>query len=281
LFKGTGSANVAFGLKLRRIDGKHRLERVRDALARVGLVGYEDRSALTLSGGEAQRVALARALVLDPRVLLLDEPLASLDPILKRRLSEDFSEILSEEGVTTVYVTHDQDEAMIVADRVAIMNEGRIVSEGPVDQVMGVPADDWTAHFLGIEPSLRGVVESVTNGLASVRCGGAQLFAVGHPKAGTEVLLGVRPEDVLLFAVDEELPVSSARNRLRGKVAELAPRGATWHVTVASGSVRLVSSVSRAAVAEMRLEKGTPVLAVFKATAVRIGSVVEAGVGTE
>ncbi len=105
--------------------------RIAAALERVGLAGYETRSALALSGGEAQRVALARALVVEPRVLLVDEPLASLDPLLKHRLTHDFASILREADVTVLYVTHDQDEAFVVADRVAIMNDGRIVARGP------------------------------------------------------------------------------------------------------------------------------------------------------
>ncbi len=113
--------------------GPERRERVAEGLARVGLTGWEKRSALTLSGGEAQRVALARALVLKPSLLLLDEPLSYLDPLLKRELTAEFSRILSSEQVTAIYVTHDQDEAAAVAGLMCVMRDGRIVAEGLPD----------------------------------------------------------------------------------------------------------------------------------------------------
>lgn len=270
LFKGTVGHNVAYGLRLRRVDAQRVRQAVADALTRVGLEGWEDRSALTLSGGEAQRVALARALVLEPRVLLLDEPLASLDATLKRSLTKEFARILRHEGVTTVYVTHDQDEAVVVAETVAVMNEGRIRTQGPTDEVMGVPPDPWTATFLGLEPSLSGTVVSSTEGLAEVDCQGAVIAAIGSFEPGTRVMLGIRPEDVLLMEADAELPRTSARNHLDGTVAELTPRGATYHAVIDLEGPRVASSVSRAAVADLGLESGTRVIAVFKASAVRV-----------
>ncbi|TDB36976.1 MAG: ABC transporter ATP-binding protein [Actinobacteria bacterium] len=272
LFKGTVGENVAYGLRLRRVSGAETAERVAAALERVGLPGWQDRSALTLSGGEAQRVALARALVLRPRILLLDEPLASLDPIMKWRLTRDFAQILSEERVTTLYVTHDQDEALAVADDVAIMREGRIVAHGPVDEVFGLPADDWTAGFLGMEPAIRGRVLETRDGVAHIDCGGVDLFAIASVTTGSEVSFGVRPEDVLLFEADVVVPVSSARNRLDAVVAEIDPSGATFRVVIEQGSVRIAARISRAALADLRLSVGTPVQALFKATAVRVAS---------
>ena len=148
LLRGTIADNVGYGLRLRGVPAAERIRRAADALERVGLAGWESRSALTLSGGEAQRVALARALVLKPRLLLLDEPLSYLDPMLKRQLSLEFARILADEAVTTLYVTHDQDEAAVVADRIGVMREGRMVAEGDPETVLALPSDPWVAAFL-------------------------------------------------------------------------------------------------------------------------------------
>lgn len=273
LFKGTVADNVAYGLRLRRVPPARIASLVSLMLERVGLSGWESRSALTLSGGEAQRVALARALVLEPRVLLLDEPLASLDPIMKWRLARDFASILRDSAITTLYVTHDQDEALTVADDVAVMREGRIVADGLVDDIFGLPADEWTAEFLGMEPPLHGVVREVHEGVAHVDCGGAVLYAVSQAQPGSHVLVGVRPEDVTLFAGDQELPASSARNRLTGTVTTIEHSGSTFRVTITVGSLTIASRLSRAAVAELALMPGVVVTAAFKATAVRVRTV--------
>jgi molybdopterin-binding protein len=270
LFKGTVGENVAYGLKLRGVGGAAAAARVGTALERVGLPGWEANSALTLSGGEAQRVALARALVLEPRVLLLDEPLASLDPLLKWRLTREFARILSESGTTTFYVTHDQDEAQVVADDVAVMNAGRIIAHGQVEDVFGLPADAWTAAFLGMEPALSGIVAETEDGVARVDCGGVDIYAVSGVPVGAEVAVAVRPEDVTLFEAHALLPPSSARNRLEGVVAELTHSGATYRVIVEAGPARIAARVSRQAVTDLRLDTGSGVTASFKATAVRV-----------
>ncbi len=273
LFKGSVADNVAYGLRLRRVPTARVASLVSLMLDRVGLADWGSRSALTLSGGEAQRVALARALVLEPRVLLLDEPLASLDPIMKWRLARDFATILRDSSITTLYVTHDQDEALTVADDVAVMREGRIVAAGLVDDIFGLPADEWTAEFLGMEPPLHGVVREVHDGVAHVDCGGAVLYVVSQFLPGSHVLVGVRPEDVMLFAGDQELPPSSARNRLTGTVTNIEHSGSTFRVTLSVGSLTIASRLSRAAVAELALMPGVVVTAAFKATAVRMRTV--------
>lgn len=274
LFKGSVAANVAYGLAARGVPRTGRLHRVAAALERVGLGGFENRSALALSGGEAQRVSLARALVVEPRVLLLDEPLASLDPLLKERLTHDFASIMRDAGVTVIYVTHDQNEALVVADNVAVMHSGKIVTKGHVDEVMGLPADDWTASFLGMEPALHGRVVRQEDGLAIVGVGvdmkAVEIAVVGDFEAGTEVDLAIRPEDVLLVEGEAHEFRSSARNRLAGVVIQVAPRGATYRVALDAAGVRFASSVSRSAVVELGIEPGKPVTAVFKATAVRV-----------
>jgi thiamine transport system ATP-binding protein len=143
------ASNVAYPLRIRRRPAPERRDRVTELLALVGLGGYGHRSPSELSGGERQRVALARALAVRPRLLLLDEPLASLDRDLRERLGADLARILRSQGTAAILVTHDAEEAFTVADRMALMRAGRLVQEGTLDEVWRNPADAETARFLG------------------------------------------------------------------------------------------------------------------------------------
>ncbi|NTU71952.1 MAG: ABC transporter ATP-binding protein [Coriobacteriia bacterium] len=269
LFKGTVAGNVGYGLAMRGVPTSDRPARIAQALEHVGLEGYGPRGAHQLSGGEAQRVSLARALVLNPRVLLLDEPLGSLDALLKRKLAQEFARIVRGTDSTVIWVTHDQDEAMMVADQVAIVNAGRVVTSGHADTIMGLPSDDWTAAFLGVEPPQHGRVTSSSAGLVDISAGGVTLEVTGDADTGTEVLFAIRPEDVLLFEPGVDLPLATARNRLPATVVSCTSRGATNHIVLQVGGLRLAASVSRAATQELNLAPGAQTLAVFKASAVR------------
>jgi thiamine transport system ATP-binding protein len=146
--------NVGYPLRLQHRSGQ--VARVADLLALVGLTGYEDRMPATLSGGERQRVALARSLAVEPRMLLLDEPLSALDRDLRERLAGELHDILRRAGTTALLVTHDQEEAFAIADRMAVMRAGRIVQAGTVEEVWRAPVDAWTAGFLGYATILEG-----------------------------------------------------------------------------------------------------------------------------
>ncbi|WP_027862961.1 ABC transporter ATP-binding protein [Marmoricola sp. URHB0036] len=150
------AANIAYPLRLRRRSRADQRARARELLALVGLEGYADRLPATLSGGERQRVALARALAVEPRLLLLDEPLSALDRGLRERLAGELHDILRAAGATAMLVTHDHDEAFAVADRMAVMREGRIVQAGTLEEVWSRPVDGWTAAFLGYATVLTG-----------------------------------------------------------------------------------------------------------------------------
>lgn len=148
--------NIGYPLRLRRVRGPRIAERVAELLELVGLGGFDDRTPETLSGGERQRVALARALAVEPRLLLLDEPLSALDRGLRERLATDLADILSRAGTTTLLVTHDHEEAFTIADRMAVMRAGRIVQVGDLSEVWSRPADAWSARFLGYGEVLTG-----------------------------------------------------------------------------------------------------------------------------
>ncbi|GAB2624670.1 ABC transporter ATP-binding protein [Nocardioides ginkgobilobae] len=152
----TVGRNVGYALRLRRAPRAAERARVEELLALVGLEGYADRLPRTLSGGERQRVALARSLAHQPRLLLLDEPLSALDAGLRRHLAGELRDILTRAGTTAVMVTHDHEEAFSVADRLAVMREGRLVQEGPIDEVWRSPVDAATALFLGYARVLDG-----------------------------------------------------------------------------------------------------------------------------
>jgi thiamine transport system ATP-binding protein len=145
----TVGGNVAFGLRMEHRPTEETEERVAEVLEWVGLEGFADRSVENLSGGEQQRVALARTLAPEPRMVMLDEPLGSLDRTLRERLIVEMTELLEKAGTTALYVTHDHDEASAIADRVAIMRAGRIIQVGPMAKLRSAPADDWVADFLG------------------------------------------------------------------------------------------------------------------------------------
>lgn len=144
----TVGGNVSFGLRMEHRPAEEIAERVAEVLEWVGLEGFADRSVENLSGGEQQRVALARTLAPEPRMVMLDEPLGSLDRTLRERLIVEMTELLEKAGTTALYVTHDHDEADAIADRVAIMRAGRIVQVGPMARLRSAPADDWVADFL-------------------------------------------------------------------------------------------------------------------------------------
>jgi thiamine transport system ATP-binding protein len=148
--------NVGYPLRLRRTPSAKLAERVAELLDLVGLAGFGDRMPATLSGGERQRVALARSLAVEPRLLLLDEPLSALDRGLRERLAADLHDILRRAGTTTLLVTHDHEEAFAIADRMAVMRAGRIVQTGDLAEVWAHPADAWAARFLGYAEVLTG-----------------------------------------------------------------------------------------------------------------------------
>ncbi|MBX3568660.1 MAG: ABC transporter ATP-binding protein [Rhizobiaceae bacterium] len=194
----TVAQNVAFGLRMRGRPKAQIAERVRTVLARVRLDGFEDRLPRQLSGGQQQRVALARAIAFEPNLLLLDEPLSALDRQLRSEVQRELRELNRDLGLTFIFVTHDQDEAMSLSDRVAVMNNGRLAQIGTPADLYERPANRFIAGFLGQSNFFSGDVEEQRGDEVAVRVGGLRLLAISPERlqAGTEVTLTLRPERI-------------------------------------------------------------------------------------
>jgi putative spermidine/putrescine transport system ATP-binding protein/spermidine/putrescine transport system ATP-binding protein len=198
------AANVAYGLKTRNMRKAVIRERVAEILALVRLTGYETRKPRQLSGGQQQRVALARALAISPKVLLLDEPFSALDKNLRASMQLELKEIQRKLGVTTIFVTHDQSEALSLSDRIAVLSEGRIHQVGTPEAIYRRPADRFVAGFVGDANVFRATLERVDSAAAVVAVGATRL---GVP---TEPLHGLWPgQSVELFARPEQLRLTT------------------------------------------------------------------------
>jgi molybdopterin-binding protein len=262
------SDNVALGLAFRGVAVGARAPRVERWLERFGITALARRPARTLSGGEAQRVALARALVLEPDVLLLDEPFGALDEPTRAELRPELGAILREDRVTTVLVTHDRGEARALADRVAVLVGGRLQQLGETGEVFQAPISEEVARFVGVETIVSGDVVAVRDGVALVEVWGRTLEIAAQTRPGEHVRVGIRPEDVTLVASPDELGRSSARNHLPGTVVRVTP-GSPVRILVDVG-FPLVAAVTPRSVAELALAPSVPVTAVFKASAVHL-----------
>jgi len=268
LLDASVESNVGTGLALRGASRDERRARVQAWLARFGIEALAGRSARTLSGGEAQRVSLARALVLEPEVLLLDEPFAGLDAPTRQSLIDDLARVLGETGAATVFVTHDRDEALRLGDRLAVLMDGRVRQEGTPQEIFAGPADEEVAAFVGIETIAPGRVETVSDGLAVVRAGERLIEAGGDVRAGDAVLVCLRPEDITL-GPPAEATRTSARNHLPATVMRITPAGPWVRVELDAG-FPVVSLITKQSLEDLALAPGTAVVATFKAAAVHL-----------
>jgi putative spermidine/putrescine transport system ATP-binding protein len=225
--------NVAFGLRLRKVSAAQRDKRALDMLDLVGLSTQADRYPHQLSGGQQQRVALARALAIEPQVLLLDEPLSALDAKVRAQLRDEIRRIQLEVGITTLFVTHDQEEALAIADRVGVMKDGRLEQLAPPTEVYSRPATSFVAEFVGLSNRLAG---EVRGGEVHVR--GCTLPLVEDVPDGPVVAL-VRPEAVTLASRAPD----SGSSPLIGTVIAITFLGATSRVTVDLGDARVLAQL--------------------------------------
>ena len=225
----TVAENVAFGLRFTKVSREEARTRVGGALSLVQMEEFRDRKPHQLSGGQQQRVALARALILNPSVLLLDEPLGALDAKLRKTLQVELKALQEQVGVTFVYVTHDQEEALTMADRLAVMSEGRVEQVGTPREVYEEPASAYVADFLGVSNLLDAeALGEASDGRCKVRIGDLEMLAShGHTASRGSIKVVVRPERVRV-----EAPRKTGENRLPGKIERVVYAGAISQLVV-------------------------------------------------
>ncbi|HIE31241.1 MAG TPA: ABC transporter ATP-binding protein [Methanosarcinales archaeon] len=262
--------NIEFSLKLKKIPTGKRRQRVEEIMGLLGISQLADRYSITLSGGEQQRVALARAIASEPRILLLDEPLSALDNRTQNLLRDELKRIHHEAGLTTIHVTHDQTEAMMLADRIGVMMDGSIVQIGTPEEVFGKPITGEVASFVGVENIIDGRVVSNTNGLATIDAGGGCLIdAISSYTEGDTVRICLRPEDVTITTENDSVRKSSARNSFSGVINQVTLLGAMVRIGIDCEFPLMVLITKRSA-SELGLDVGSDVVASFKATAVHL-----------
>ncbi|MBI1846149.1 MAG: ABC transporter ATP-binding protein [Candidatus Rokubacteria bacterium] len=231
--------NVAFGLRMRRLPRDQTRERVREAMALVRLAGLETRRPSELSGGQQQRVALARAIVTRPAVLLLDEPLGALDRKLREQMQIELRALQRTLAITTIFVTHDQEEALTLADRIAVMEAGEIVQIGTPTEIYERPRSRFVSDFIGVSNFLPGKVVERDGDAVTVQVAGLRLRAAGGDgvQPGDPVEVAVRPEKVRLGTAP-----SSDANCVAGRVENVVYLGAvTYYYVRVTEDVRLVA----------------------------------------
>jgi molybdate transport system ATP-binding protein len=258
--------NVGFGLRAERRPRAEVRRRTGSWLERLGIAELARRRPDALSGGQQQRVALARALILEPRLLLLDEPLSALDPPTRRAVRAELSRLLAGIPCTTVYVTHSPTEALALGHTILVLEAGRVDQIGERDDLLRHPRSAYVAGFMGVN-LLRGrVARRLPGGLAAVATADGEVV-VPDPGEGDEVFLTVSPREITL---SRERPAGSAQNVYRGPIQEVAPeppQGERVRVVLATRPP-LVAEVTRAATEALGLRPGMEVYAAFKATGV-------------
>lgn len=283
LMKGTVMKNAEYGLRIRRVDSATRKKKVLDALELVGLKGYEDRSVHELSGGEQQRVALARALVLDPELLLLDEPLSSLDESLKRHLSREFRRILKEACISALYVTHDFTEALTVADRIVVMNDGQIVGDAESESYFDSIKDPWAREFLHIANPIKATIigPSDEEGKYIIDIGGQNVHLSWMDKygrfhdtdvdpiieVGQEIDVYVSPRDTILTHKDMAPQATKDWLVLNGTIKESNVLGKKERLRASTAAGELEAIVQSVQLKRHNLDVGSEIALVIAADA--------------
>ena len=238
----TVADNCGFPLKLRRIGGADRKRRVDEALALVEMEPYADRYPHQLSGGQQQRVALARTLVYRPTILLLDEPLSNLDAKLRERARTWLAQLTKKVGLTTIYVTHDQIEALALSDRIAVMREGRIAQLETPRTIYENPGDPFVADFIGSSNFLKGTIARLAGDSVEIGLDGGHTLALGARPgltAGQRVTVAIRPERIAILAPGEPSPGEGSM--LDATIAERSYLGSRWmyHLLIGPTALRV------------------------------------------
>ena len=227
--------NIAFGLKLKKLPKAEIIKKVKRALEMVDLEGFETRSVQTLSGGQQQRIAIARAIVNEPQILLLDEPLGALDLKMRKEMQLELKEMHEKLGITFIYVTHDQEEALTMSDKIVVMSEGRIQHVGTPEDIYNEPNNAFVADFIGESNIFNGII---TDPL-TVRFCGAEFACVDDMPYGTMVDVVVRPEDILITKPEDGM--------ITGEVTSVIFKGVHYEITVLSGKNEIVIQTTKKA----------------------------------
>ncbi len=266
VFNASVYDNIAYGLKWRGMSRGAIRTRVSSFLEQVRLSHLADRNARTLSGGEAQRVAIARAMVIEPEVLLLDEPTANLDPVSTLQIEELIASISRQYRTTIVMATHDFSQGRRLASRIGVMVNGEIMQAGKADEVFSSPAKVEVAQFIGMENIFAGVVASKEGEVVTIDAGGRLIQAISDYPVGEEVYAFIRPEDITLAP---SKTTSSARNFFAGTITRMVVSGSLAHVDIDCG-FPVAALVTARSAEELSLASGVPVYVSFKATSIHV-----------
>lgn len=260
--------NIHFGL--RHLPAGEAEQRGAELMRRFQLDGLAKRYPHQLSGGQKQRAALARTIAPQPRLLLLDEPLSALDAPTRESVRGDLSEMLRALQIPVVIVTHDRIEALALGDHLAVMDQGKILQHGPVEEVFRQPADQNVARIVGVETVVAGRIQRIDEGMATVTIGNVSLSstASGLPPDLTKVLVCIRAEDVILLSGNETAH-ASARNRLKGVIQSLSREGPMFRIRIDCG-FPLSALLTRQSCEELALREGNSVVALVKAPNVHL-----------
>jgi spermidine/putrescine transport system ATP-binding protein len=258
--------NVAFGLRRQKVGKSELRQRVGEALELVQLNGFEKRKPGQMSGGQQQRVALARALVLKPAVLLLDEPLGALDAKLRKQLQIELKALQQQVGITFVYVTHDQEEALTMSDRIAVMSDGRVEQVGPPQEVYEEPTTTFVADFLGVSNLMTVTARGESNGRCRVALGDFELFAANGDVSTTgDTRMVIRPERVHL-----EPHESTGENRVPAMVERVVYLGNANQIIMGLAHGERIQALVQNTGDELAYRQGDPVKAHLPAEALRV-----------
>jgi len=257
--------NIAFGLKLRKMPEREMKKRVEEVAEKLGIGHLLHRKPRTLSGGEAQRVALARALVIEPRILLLDEPLSAVDPVLRWELRDYLRKIHREFEATVVHVTHDFTEALALADRIAVLNMGRVEQVGAPHEVFYKPRSEFVAWFTRAGNIYKGRARPVGDGLSVVEAGPLTFAVCGEYRG--EVVISFRPEYVV---VSKSRIESSMRNEIEGVVEDYVDEGALVLLKVRVEDSEVRAYVTKSSFLDLGLRRGDRVHLYVKASQIHV-----------
>ncbi len=267
--RGSVYANIAIGLKYRGEDRAKISKRVVESLELVGLEGYLERDAGTLSGGEMQRVALARAIATKPEILLLDEPTANLDPVSTEKIESLIANLKNESHITVILSTHDMEQGQRLADRIAVVIDGRIGQVGTSKDIFYHPKNPAVAHMVGVDNIFNGVVAKQQHGFATVDVNGARIIAASNASSGTLVTLYWRPEDIAFYS--KHSTQTHTQNMFVGRVSDVVPMGPMVRMKVDAG-LKLTATITQRSFEELGLALGKETELSIKPSAIHVAN---------